>query len=124
MVTKIDWVAPDNRNLSFQVFRHDGDWLPVSGVYMFCRREANGTYTPLYIGQASSLKDRLPLHEQWSPAVRKGADSVHAVLLASQADRDYFEQALIAHFQPELNTHHKGGLGMLGLSDFSLRNLK
>ena len=115
MVPTIEWAAPDGRKLQFGVYDHGGNWLDVSGVYMFCRREANGTYTPLYIGQASSLKDRLPQHEQWSPAVRKGADSVHVAVLSSQADRDYFEPALIQHFQPELNIQHKElGLGMLG----------
>lgn len=70
---------------------------------MFCRRELNGSYTPIYIGQAASLKDRPPLHEQWNPAVRKGADSVHVALVPSQADRDFFEVHLnLAYTQSQI----------------------
>lgn len=119
MVTTIDWFAPDGRKLSFHVLQHDGNWNHVSGVYMFCPMARNGIHTPLYIGQAASLKDRLPLHEQWRPAVDRGACSVHAALVQSQIDRDYFEECLIREFQPELNTHHKESPGILGsLSDF------
>ena len=121
MVTTIDWFAPDGRKLSFQVLQYSGNWNPVSGVYMFCRRELNGSYTPLYIGQAASLKDRLPLHEQWNPAVHRGASAVLVVVIQSQADRDYFERCLIQRFQPDLNTHHKEVPGILGsLADFDL----
>lgn len=119
MVTNIDWLAPNGRKLSFQVLRHDSNWKHVSGLYMFCRQELNGTYIPLYIGQATSLKDRLPNHEQWSPAVRKGADSVHAVVVPSQADRDYFEECLIRQYQPNLNVHHKIAIRTIGLSSFT-----
>jgi excinuclease UvrABC nuclease subunit len=118
MTTEIIWHAPDLRTLSFGVYQHDGQWNDLSGLYMFCRQELNGSYTPLYIGQAVSLKDRLPLHEQWNPAVRKGAQVVLAKVVAHQSDRDYFERCLIQQFQPELNVHHKDSIGLGMLSSF------
>ena len=90
---------------------------------MFCRQEMNGSYTRLYTGQAVSLKDRLPRHEQWCPAVRKGAQVVRAKVVEHQRDRDYFERCLIQEFQPELNVHHKDsvGLGMFSFFHFPSR---
>ena len=82
---------------------------------MFCRLEPNGKSTPIYIGQAKSFKDRLPNHEQWAPAARLGATTVHAALVPSQDARDQYERELIHEFQPSLNKHHLGGLGLLGL---------
>jgi excinuclease UvrABC nuclease subunit len=118
MTTKIIWRAPDFRTLDFGVYQHDGQWNDLSGLYMFCRQYMNGSYTPLYIGQAASLKDRLPLHEQWNPAVRKGAQVVLAKVVEHQRDRDYFERCLIQQFQPELNVHHKDSIGLGMLSSF------
>jgi hypothetical protein len=118
MITKINWRAPDQRPLNFGVYQHDGQWNDVSGIYMFCRHELNGFYTPLYIGQAASLKDRLPPHEQWYPAVRKGAQVVLAEVVSHQPDRDYFERCLIQQFQPELNVHHKDSIGLGMFSSF------
>lgn len=126
MVSIIDWFAPDGRKLSFHVLQHDATWNDISGVYMFCRIESPSTYIPLYIGKAASLKDRLPLHEQWNPAVRKGASIVLAAVVRFEQDRCYFEENLIRDFQPELNVHHKESTGLLGfsLSDISRFNLK
>ena len=123
MATLINWQAPDGCTLHFGVYQHEGQWNHVSGIYMFCRQESNGSYTPIYIGKAASLKDRLPLHEQWNPAVRKGAGSVHAAVVPQERDRDYFERCLIQEFGPELNVHHKDsiGLGMISSLPFSLR---
>lgn len=113
MPTTINWQSPNGTILSFGVYQHSGDWTDVSGIYMFCRQESNGSYTPLYIGQASSLKDRLPLHEQWIPAVQKGASTVHAAVVPLQDDRDLFEKQLIQQFQPLLNQQHKGIINAL-----------
>ena len=126
MVSIIDWFAPDGRKLSFHALSHPSDWYSVSGVYMFCRIEAPSTYIPIYIGKAVSLKDRLPLHEQWNPAVRKGASIVLAAVVRFEQDRCDFEENLIREFQPELNVHHKERMGMIGfsLSDISRFNLK
>lgn len=111
----INWQSPTGPVLSFGVYHHSSGWNDVSGIYMFCRQEHDGSYTPVYIGQAASLKDRLPQHEQWNRAVQKGASTVHAAVVPSQDDRDAFEKELIQQYQPILNQHHTGLLSALGL---------
>jgi len=113
MSNTINWQSPNRAILSFGVYQHSDNWNDVSGIYMFCRQEQNNSYTPVYIGQAASLKDRLPQHEQWNPAVQKGASTVHAAIVSSQDDRDLFERQLIQQFQPILNQHHKNILAGL-----------
>lgn len=113
MSNTINWQSPNGTILSFGVYQHSSGWNDVSGIYMFCRQEQNGSYTPIYIGQAASLKDRLPQHEQWYPAVQKGASTVHAAVVPLRDDRDLFEKQLIQQFQPPLNQQHKGIINAL-----------
>lgn len=103
----INWNSPAGGAISFEVFNMNGEWNHVSGIYMFCRQESNGSYTPLYIGQAESFRDRLTNHEQWLPAVHIGASVVLAGLVPTQANRDKYEQQLIQQFQPPLNVHFR-----------------
>ena len=90
------------------VCQKDGDWLDEPAVYVFAKRDRKGdVWTPLYIGQADNICDRMADHERWDEAVRHGATHVHAMVVSEQADRDRIEVALIAKYQPQLNTHHR-----------------
>jgi excinuclease UvrABC nuclease subunit len=113
MTNAINWQSPNGQNLEFGIYQYLGQWNPVAGVYMFCRQELNGSYTPLYIGQAQSFQDRLSRHEQWNPAVQKGASVVLAAVVPLQANRDLFERQLIQQYQPPLNQQLRGGLASL-----------
>ena len=109
----IQWQSPTHGPISFTKHAHASLWNEVAGIYMFCRLESQGTYTPLYIGQAGSLKQRIPQHEQWPRAVQQGASFVLAALVPIQIDRDNIERQLIQHFNPTLNTQHKNALAGL-----------
>jgi len=89
--------------LTFQICDYSGDWNEVAGIYMFCSANAQGQWQSLYIGQASSFKDRLCAHEQWTPAVRLGATHAHAIVVPTQSERDRLEKMLIAEMNPPLN---------------------
>lgn len=90
------WVHPKGTN-----------WASKPGVYVFAAKNPHGQWFPVYIGQADSLSDRIPNHERWDEAVRHGATHVHAMVVSSQVERDRIEAALIAAYQPNLNTHHR-----------------
>lgn len=79
-------------------------WNDVAGVYIFAIKDAKGNFTALYVGQCDSFKNRIPNHERWAEAARKGATIVLAVPVSRQADRDSLESDLIAQLQPPLNT--------------------
>lgn len=90
-------------SLEFHVVPKDGSWNDVPGIYAFGNRAPNGTYYVHYVGQASSLKDRMSNHERWAEAQRLGATHVLAMSVSMQADRDKLEAILIAELSPALN---------------------
>ena len=59
------------------------------GVYLFSRRERDGSRTALYIGEAASIAGRAgPSHEHWREAIALGMDEVCVHLLArTQSER-------------------------------------
>lgn len=102
MSDKVTWLTHE-----FGVFQHDVKWNDTAGIYIFCGLNQQNQWVPLYIGQAASFRDRLPLHEQWNPARKLGATHVHAKAVSQQYQRDSIEQQLIRSFQPRLNTQLK-----------------
>lgn len=90
-------------SLDFHVCSQDANWNDVAGIYAFCRLNANGHYDVYYVGQAASFKDRIPNHERWPGAVRRGATMVLAAAVARQGDRDKLEALLISELQPPMN---------------------
>ena len=66
MSDTVDW-----EGYEFTVYSHDAGWYEVAGLYIFAGQESNGNWYPLYIGQAVSLAERIPTHENWSAAVRR-----------------------------------------------------
>lgn len=84
-------------------YLQSGDWRAVAGIYCFAYLEG-GTWRVMYVGQASSFADRIPSHERWADASRRGATHVLAMPVSTQAARDRIEEALIRELQPPLNT--------------------
>ena len=91
----------------FDVCSQTANWNDVGGVYIFAGLNQNGRWRAYYIGQAESLKDRIPGHERWNEAVRLGATHVHARVVSQAAMRDAIEASLIASYQPPLNVQLK-----------------
>ena len=66
--------------------------LPVSfdkdqdGNYIYSKKNANGNWVPIYIGQGD-LKDRAENHHQATCFSRKGATHIHVHLNSKNADR-------------------------------------
>ncbi len=87
----------------FHILRHNGAWLALPGIYIFCGFASDG-WVAYYIGQTDDFKVRIPSHEVWPEAVRLGATHVHARVVQEQANRDSIEAELIRAFQPPLNT--------------------
>jgi excinuclease UvrABC nuclease subunit len=91
----------------FEVCNKNSNWSNVPGIYIFTGLNAAGKWRPFYIGQAQSLSDRIPNHEQWAAAVRLGATHVHAKVVQQAATRDSIEKELIQAYQPALNVQLK-----------------
>lgn len=102
MANKVQWLTYE-----FEVCEPNSDWNDVAGAYIFSGINAQGCWVALYIGQAESFRKRFSSHEQWGPAVRRGATHVHARVIPHAGTRDVIERELIRAFQPPLNTQLK-----------------
>ena len=102
MIDAVQWLGQD-----FNVLPYNANWADSAGIYIFCGLNQQNQWTPFYIGQASSFRDRLPSHEMWNKAQSLGATHVHAKVVEQQAQRDSLEAELIQTFQPPLNDQLK-----------------
>lgn len=91
---------------NFTIYTEDTTWNDVGGVYIFSGAR-NNSWVALYIGLTESFQNRHPNHERWEEAKRNGATHIHAMVVRDAATREVIEKALIGHFQPPLNTHHR-----------------
>lgn len=92
---------------SFELFKiNEVDWNEVAGVYVFLKENAKN-WSILYIGQASSLKERLSNHERIPDAKRLGLTHIAATVVRLQSNRDRLEKDLIQQYQPPMNTQLK-----------------
>jgi len=103
MVQQIaNWLSND-----FHVYGPGTSWNNVGGIYIFTRLNAQGLWLPLYVGKTESFADRLPNHERWQEAMRRGATHIHAKAVRQAASRDQLERDLIQAYQPPLNDQLK-----------------
>lgn len=82
-------------------------WHAVSGLYVFAGPGLLGGWQPYYIGQAESLAERLPNHENLLGAARLGATHIHARVEPMKFLREAQEADLIRRYQPILNVQHR-----------------
>ena len=105
MLDKANW-----NNVEFSVHKPDTSWKDSAGLYIFAGVNPQNKWVALYIGQTSSLAERLATHERWSEAARLGATHIHARVVTNQAERDTLEKHLIQAYQPRLNVQLKNSL--------------
>ncbi|THD71239.1 MAG: hypothetical protein E7813_06040 [Bradyrhizobium sp.] len=108
MTDTIDWTGKSGATYRYWFSDIRAPFKDEGGNYMFVREVSRGQWSPIYIGQADSLKARVPQHDRWADAVRAGA--THAMSHtnpAGEQERLDEERDLIAYWNPPLNTHHR-----------------
>lgn len=105
MLDKAIW-----KDIEFSVHQPNTAWKDIAGIYIFTGVNQQNKWVALYIGQASSLAERLATHERWPEAVKLGATHIHARVVTHQAERDALEKQLIQAYQPRLNVQLKNSL--------------
>jgi len=96
------WPLGNGETLAFSIYGSDSEWNNVPGLYIFAY-QGEQYWHPLYVGQTDDFSSRLPSHERWDEAVRKGATHIHALSVSQAAMRDTYEQLLIQNLQPAMN---------------------
>ena len=100
---KVTWIEGDN----FFAYTPGTNWYDKPGVYIFAYRTASDTWYGLYVGQADSFKDRLPYHERWDEAVRRGATHIHAQVETNPDTREMLEEVLLAQYPFPMNVQRR-----------------
>ncbi len=87
---------------NFEVCAKNNLWRASAGLYIFSG-VSNGAWHAFYIGQTENFNERIPAHERWDEAVRRGATHVHARIEINALQRLAIERDLVRRFQPVLN---------------------
>lgn len=73
----VQWKGRSGALYTYKIFPLDTRWNDVAGNYIFAKRGGTG-WVAIYIGQTSSLRDRLgPDHHRWDCAKRNGLTHIH-----------------------------------------------
>jgi hypothetical protein len=99
---KVHWLSYE-----FEAHKPPVDWNAVPGIYIFAGHYTPDMWVAQYVGQTDSFARRLPNHDRWAEAVRRGATHIHVMVLRSPRDRDRIEAEMIRHLQPSLNDQLK-----------------
>lgn len=92
---------------NFGVYTTDTVFIDVGAIYIFSKRvvdsDGRGRHTFLYIGQTSSLEDRIPYHDKWPCAQANGVNCICVHQDDDTNSRLKKEQDLLAVSTPQCN---------------------
>lgn len=95
------WEGRDGKAYTYFRLSLDDGIKPKPGNYIMVRREPDGGFTPLYIGETNNLLNRLANHEQWACALEKGMNELHVHQTSGTLQRRLAEESnLIERFAP------------------------
>ncbi len=100
----ITWQGQSGRTYGYWIHPLGTDFKDEPGNYLYAKETSPGRWQPVYVGQTSSLRDRLADHDKEACARQSGATHIHAHTSGSEATRRAEEADLIARWQPACNT--------------------
>ena len=103
MANEINWPGKSGKQYKYWIHPIDTEFEDKPGNYLYAKDTPNGR-VPLYIGQTSSLEDRLADHEKEPCAKKNGATHVHAhTEHGGEAIRRLEEEDLVQKWDPVCN---------------------
>lgn len=100
----INWTGKSGREYTHFIYSIDQTFKDVPGNYIFAKETSPHKWSPCYIGQTGSLRDRMDGHEKEACARRHGATHIHVHVNSSAEDaRRAQERDLIEQWQPPCN---------------------
>ena len=101
----VKWKGQSGTSYEYFVHSLETKFKDLAGNYIFAKKQ-NGLWVAVYIGQTTSLKDRLSDHEKRDCAIRNGATHIHAHVNKSERNRLNEEKDLILLHSPVCNVQH------------------
>ena len=100
----IMWVGASGKKYEYWIYPIGTSFKDSPGNYIFAKETAPDRWTPVYIGETDSLKDRLSNHEKMPCVKRYGGTHVHAHTgSADEKTRRAEESDLPAKWDPPCN---------------------
>ena len=110
------WVGRSGTAHSFTLFPLGAEFLPYSGVYVFCRRFLVLPWEALYVGETKSFYDRLNAgsssHRGMKDAIAAGATHVGLRWIIDESERLRVETDLRHGLNPVCNRQNISALGL------------
>lgn len=100
----IHWDGKSGQKYGYWIHEIGSSFKDEPGNYVYAKETEPRRWQPIYIGQTSSLADRLADHEKEACARRNGATHVHAhTTPGGETARRNEEADLIAKWNPACN---------------------
>jgi hypothetical protein len=104
MAEQIRWRGESGKQYDYWVYPINTTFKDEPGNYIYAKRTPAGNWQAVYIGQTSSLSQRLASHEKEQSVIRDGrATHIFAHLSTSTLARRMEETDLIRYHRPPFN---------------------
>ncbi len=104
MADTIMWPGVSGKKYRYRIYPIGTSFKDEPGNYIFARETSPGRWTPIYIGETESLRDRLANHEKLPCVERHGGTHVHVHTSSLSAQlRRAEESDLLARWDPPCN---------------------
>ncbi len=74
----INWPGASGREYKHWIYPIGTSFKDEPGNYVFAKETSPGRWTPIYVGETESLRDRLPNHEKLRCVLGNGGTHIHA----------------------------------------------
>ena len=100
----IMWPGASGEEYEYWIHLIGATFKDSPGNYIFAKETSPGRWTPIYIGETESLKDRLSNHEKIPCVKRHGGTHIHAHTNSSDVNARRAEESdLRAKWDPPCN---------------------
>jgi predicted GIY-YIG superfamily endonuclease len=104
MAEQVKWRGESGKQYDYWVYPINTTFKDEPGNYIYAKRNPAGNWQAVYIGQTSSLSQRLATHEKEQSVIRHGgATHILAHLSTSALTRRIEEADLIKSQRPPFN---------------------
>jgi predicted GIY-YIG superfamily endonuclease len=103
MAEQIKWQGESGKQYGYWVYPINTTFKDEPGNYIYAKRNSGGNWQAVYIGQTSSLSQRLASHGKEQSIIRHGATHILAHLSVNAMARRAEETDLIKRYNPPFN---------------------
>ena len=100
----VNWPGVSGKEYKYWIYPLDTNFKDEPGNYIFAKLTSAGQWTPVYIGETQSLRERLPNHEKLPCVSRNRGSHLHVHLTpGGQQARLAEETDLVRKYNPPCN---------------------